>query len=70
MSGPKARKLREPHPLDGVFDFEFLRRQWGDQAAEEALLIEYRLKDLGGGRSNVGSDGIDFGHRNRVDVCL
>lgn len=69
MASPsKAIKLREPHPFDGAIDFEFLRRQWGDEAAADALLIEYRLKDLGGGSSDVSGDGVDFSHRNLVDM--
>lgn len=48
-----------PHRLDGLFDFEVMRRLFGDDEAERALLVQYELVECGGGAADVVHHDLD-----------
>jgi hypothetical protein len=55
------------HRFDGIYEFEVLRRIAGDAAAEEFLLVDYKLHRGSSRAANVARNGLDLGDRNRHD---
>jgi hypothetical protein len=64
----KGSRQAGAHPLSGDYQFEVLRTIIGDDAAERASRIEYKLKERSPSKGDVGDDCLDFVQRDRDDL--